>query len=923
MNKQQLASRIWRTANEMRSSIDAGEYKDYILGFVFYKFLSENEVAFLKNKLDWEDADIREDLNEGNERDVESIRDEIGYFISYDGLFSTWIDPDYDFTEGSVVDALNAFSRNIKPEYAHVYGGIFDTLSTKLSKLGETAAKRTSAINAILELINPIPMASAEGYDVLGFIYEYLISNFAANAGKKAGEFYTPHEVSELMSDIVAHHLAGKTEISIYDPTSGSASLLLNIGQSIARLNGNPDGIRYYAQEKNEATYNLTRMNLVMKGIKPANIVTRRADTLEEDWPLRSDSDQPLRVDACVSNPPYSQKWKPKDHANDPRFLNYGLAPRGKADYAFLLHSFYHLRPDGIMTIVMPHGVLFRGDAEGQIRTRLVEEGAIDAIIGLPANIFFGTGIPTIIMVLKPNRNRDDILFIDASKGLVKQGNKNRLRSQDIRRAFDAYVDRRNIDGYCRVVEKEEIVRNGCNLNISRYVDSTEPPESWDIYSTMFGGVPRAEIDQLGEYWNAFPGLREELFELDGNRWRLRSVDVSSIVQQHESVMAFRKRYREAWAGFDDELAGRLIGQIMDVHPVADEETFVKDAFARMSEVPLVDPYRCYQCLDDQWARIVGDLEIIQDEGLDALNVVDPHTVIKKDGDKEEEVVDNKEPWVGRILPFDLVQRELFPERLDEIASIEKEVAHCESEIGEILGGLDGEEREGAYVKESGEGFDFQELGGAIDELYADEDEELASLIEYRAIGTSKVVKPLRLAFVREHPEVDWGAMKSSGGCYAAKVVNARISDLRACVSVEKGSLLARLMRVAGLNERRKTLEAELKSTKTRKGKRKVLHDDTKDAIESLSTDQAFALLRIKWVDELMDELAAIPDELIDGLTTTVSKLNEKYAVPFEDVDTQIERSEHEFVGLLGQLDGDEDDIAGIRELIRLMGGEQ
>ncbi len=904
----------------MRSSIDAGEYKDYILGFVFYKFLSENEVAFLRRN-DWEDEDIRQDLSEDNEDDVEFIKGEIGYFISYEGLFSTWVNST-DFTEGAVVDALGAFARNVNPDYRAVFGGIFDTLSAKLPNLAETAPKRTAAISEILKLIDPIPMTSSEGYDVLGFIYEYLISNFAASAGKKAGEFYTPHEVSELMSDIVAHHLQGKTEISIYDPTSGSASLLLNIGQSIARRNGNPDGIRYYAQEKIEATYNLTRMNLVMKGIKPSNIVTRRADTLAEDWPLISDSDQPLRVDACVSNPPYSQKWKPKDCANDPRFLNYGFAPKSKADYAFLLHNLYHLKRDGIMTIVLPHGVLFRGGTEEEIRRKLVDEGAIDTVIGLPANTFFGTGIPTIIMVLKPNRDRDDILFIDASKGYVKNGAKNQLRSRDIRRAFDAYVDRCDIDGFCRVVPKDVIEANGYNLNIPRYVDSSEPTEPWDIYSTMFGGIPNSELDELGDCWLAFPCLRDALYECGGNRSFPRVENVSKAIREHESTELFEKLFRDAWAGFDDELGGCLIDGIMDVHPVADEEVFVESVFSRMAGVPLVDPYRCFQSLDDHWRDIVGDLEIIQGEGLGSLTCVDPHKVMKKNGDREEEVVDKKEPWVGRILPFDLVQRELFPDRLAEIASIEEEASRCMSDIEAVFSELDAEEREGTFVKDGGEEFNFSEIKGSIDELYADEDDEIAALVEYRAIGTSKEKKQERLDFVPRHPEVDWGAMRASGGCYSAKAVGNRIAVLRGRVTVGEGSLLARLLHVAELDDRRKALEGQLKSTRTSKGKLELLRDDTKTAIENLGTQQALELLRIKWVGSLMDELYAIPGEIIDELAASVQRLNDKYAVTYEDVDNKIAEAESELVELLGQLTGDDDDVAGVGELARLLGGE-
>ena len=318
----------------------------------------------------------------------------------------------------------------------------------------------------------------AADYDVLGFIYEYLISNFAANAGKKAGEFYTPHEVSMLMSEIISWHLAGRENITIYDPTSGSGSLLINIGKAVARRNGNPDSIKYYAQELKENTYNLTRMNLVMRGILPDNIVARNGDTLEDDWPWfdtvenKDETYDPLFVDAVVSNPPYSQNWDPEDKELDPRF-KFGVAPKSKADYAFLLHDLYHLRPDGIMCIVLPHGVLFRGGEEGAIRKNLVENRHIQAIIGLPANIFFGTGIPTIVMVLRKQRETSDVLVVDASKHFVKEGKNNKLRASDIRRIVDAVTTNATVDKFSRLVPIDEIRANDYNLNIPRYVDSS------------------------------------------------------------------------------------------------------------------------------------------------------------------------------------------------------------------------------------------------------------------------------------------------------------------------------------------------------------------------------------------------------------------------------------------------------------------
>lgn len=319
MNKQQLAAKIWESANKMRSKIEANEYKDYILGFIFYKFLSDKEVKYLI-ELGYTNDDM-DTVTEDDKEIVENIQKNIGYFISYDNLFSTWLAKGSDFNVADVRDALSAFSRLINTSHKKVFDGVFDTLQTGLSKLGDSSNSQTKAISDLLHLIKDIPMDGKQDYDVLGFIYEYLISNFAANAGKKAGEFYTPHEVSLLMSEIVADHLKDRTEIKIYDPTSGSGSLLISIGKAVGKHMGDSDRIKYYAQELKENTYNLTRMNLVMRGILPDNIVTRNGDTLEEDWPYFDESDpvgtyDPLYVDAVVSNPPYSQNWNPADNAH-------------------------------------------------------------------------------------------------------------------------------------------------------------------------------------------------------------------------------------------------------------------------------------------------------------------------------------------------------------------------------------------------------------------------------------------------------------------------------------------------------------------------------------------------------------------------------------------------------------------------------
>ena len=715
MNKQQLAAKIWESANQMRSKIEANEYKDYILGFIFYKFLSEKEERYLLGL-----GYTREDMDTVTEDDTEVMEDvqkNIGYFISYPNLFSTWLKKGVDFNVADVRDALSAFERCINPIQKKVFENIFETLSVGLSKLGDTAANQTKAISELIRLIADIPMDGKQDYDVLGFIYEYLISNFAANAGKKAGEFYTPHEVSILMSEIVANHLKDRSEIEIFDPTSGSGSLLINIGKSIAKYLGDSDKIKYYAQELKQNTYNLTRMNLVMRGILPSNIFTRNGDTLEEDWPYFDENDRigtykPLYVDAVVSNPPYSQKWDPSDKESDPRYKEYGLAPKGKADYAFLLHDLYHIKPDGIMTIVLPHGVLFRGGEEGTIRKNLIENNKIDAIIGLPANIFFGTGIPTIIMVLKQKRENTDVLIIDASKGFEKVGKNNKLRACDIKKIVDTVTGRLTIDGFSRLVERSTIRENDYNLNIPRYVDSSEQPEKWDIYASMFGGIPKTEVDELAGYWDAFPGLRNDLFVNASDQYlAFINANIKNIINDHEDIRNFVSSYKDAFDGLDTFLVQELIDGQDSLAIAAEEEVISTEIFKRFEGLKLGDPYEAYQIVDDMWSQISIDLEIIQTEGHDAIRKVDPNMVTKKKNGKEVEV---QEGYIGHIFPFELVQKSLLKDRKEEIGSLDGRLSEISSEYEELLESLSEEDKEAAFINEDKTEFVFKEVTKAI-----------------------------------------------------------------------------------------------------------------------------------------------------------------------------------------------------------------
>ena len=738
MNKQQLASKIWESANKMRSKIEANEYKDYILGFIFYKFLSDREVKYLKDN-DWTEEYLPMVTEEDSET-VENVQKNIGYFIAYDHLFSTWIAKGSDFAADDVTVALAAFSRLVNASHKKVFDGVFDTLQTGLSKLGETSGARTKAIRDLIYLIKDIPMDGRQDYDVLGFIYEYLISNFAANAGKKAGEFYTPHEVSLLMSEIVAGHLKNRTEIKIYDPTSGSGSLLINIGQSAARYMDGENNIKYYAQELKENTYNLTRMNLVMRGILPDNIVARNGDTLEDDWPYFDDNDREntyerLCVDAVVSNPPYSQAWNPAGKESDPRFARFGLAPKGKADYAFLLHDLYHLKSDGIMTIVLPHGVLFRGGEEGTIRKNLIEQNHIDTIIGLPANIFFGTGIPTIIMVLKQRRSNTDVLIIDASKGFAKIGKNNVLRACDIKKIVDVINNRVSVDKFSKVVSRDEIRANDYNLNIPRYVDSSEQAESWDIYASMFGGIPENELQTLQDYWNAFPHLKTTLFVSDNDAYcHLATDDLKTAITNHPDILAFKKDYQQKFEDFDAFLESELIVNMEHLNIPKEETKLSDEIFARLRHVPLIDRYNAYQLLDEDWSKISIDLEVIQTEGFAAIRQVDPNMVIKKKNGKDQEV---QEGWVSHILPFALVQETLLSDDLRALQNKETRLNEISGEFETLLDELSEEDKEQDFVNEAKDAFVAAEVKKALKAKEADPD-TLAILKNVNALFTEE-----------------------------------------------------------------------------------------------------------------------------------------------------------------------------------------
>ena len=509
------------------------------------------------------------------------------------------------------------------------------------------------------------------------------------------------------------------------------------------------------------------------------------------------------------------------------------------------------------MTIVLPHGVLFRGsakkddnergDAEWEIRKQLLELNHIDAIIGLPPNIFFGTGIPTIIMVLKKNRPNTDVMIVDASTGFEKIGKSNQLRASDIKRITDTVIGRITTPGYSRAVTLKEIRENEYNLNIPRYIEKDSGAEHWDIRALMFGGIPEIEINELKSYWSALPGLREALFAGDGHYAQLVSADVESACNVHKSVQGFRKRFAEAFAGLKDYLKQQLLDQTESLLIPHEETVLCADIFNRLASIPLIDKYEAFQLLDDAWTKIAVDLEILQTEGAGAAKKVDPNMVLKKKDGKESEV---QEGWIGHVMPFQLTQEKLLASELNALQDKENELVQVTSEYEQMIDELSEEDKGQNYFDAEKGKFDQTEIK----------------------------------KFIKAYPE-------------------------------EKETI-GMLRKADALINREKVLKKAIKADS------QALHLKTKEVIENLTAEQIRMLLEAKWIEPLVQKLNALPNRIISELNQKLKVLSQKYTETLPDVERQIAQTESELTGLLDQLTGSQEDMNGLAELKKLLGGK-
>ncbi|MBS4193221.1 type I restriction-modification system subunit M [Bacillus sp. FJAT-49705] len=725
ITSEEIKRRLWDGASELRGSMDASRYKDYMLGLMFYKFLSDKTLETFKvtsglgqmaeSELVEEYTKAKAEYGEQLDKMIQNV---LGYYVSPEYLYQTWLKDINlgDFEVQKVTDSLNNFERTIAVSGdSNDFKGLFSssTLDLTDTALGSNLNERSKNIKALILLFADLNMVALQKGDVLGDAYEYLIGQFAMESGKKAGEFYTPRQVSEVMAQIVAKTSDVK---SIYDPTVGSGSLLLTVKKHLDE--DVQKNLSYYGQEKNTATYNLTRMNLLLHGVRPEKMTIKNGDTLSQDWP--EDPERPnegVQFDAVVMNPPYSAKnWnKAGLKVSDPRFEVAGvLPPDSKGDFAFLLHGLFHLGQNGTMAIVLPHGVLFRGSAEGEIRERLLEKNYIDTIIGLPNNLFTNTGIPVAVMILKKNRNiNEPVLIIDASHDFIKVGKQNVLQEKDIAKIVDTYVERREVNGYSCLVKREDILENQYNMNIPRYIEAIDKEIPHDVDAHLQGGIPQKNIDDLKILQSTVSDvLGKSLKEIrDGYVELLKPVEEisdailsdSRIVEKSKEIESKAKAYIDKYWGILRNVdSSSSFTQLMD-EMLVEIKTILAD-------FNYIDVYDGYQIVAEIWKNaLTHDTEIIAlSDFYTAGRTREPNMVTKGTGDKKREEQDG---WVGSIVPNELIAKLLYSDELEEIESKNIRIQEIENELSDLVESAKVEDSDeanalGEMLNEAGEAFE-------------------------------------------------------------------------------------------------------------------------------------------------------------------------------------------------------------------------
>ena len=851
MDTSVITSRLWDGANELRGSMNASQYMDYMLGLMFYKFLSDKTLEQVRMTEQLYELTEEELVNhyknvydEYQKQYIDLIRQQLGYYIQPEYLYQRWIQ---DINEGrfeleTIRTSLDDFERTIAGgQNPDDFENLFSSLDLTNQALGKDLNERSKNIKELISLFADLNMVALQKTDILGDAYEYLIGQFAMEAGKKAGEFYTPRQVSEVMAQIVT--LSGDVT-SVYDPTVGSGSLLLTVKQHLSSQE--QKNLNYYGQEKNTATYNLTRMNLLLHGVRPEKMTIRNADTLAQDWP--EDPKRPseaVQFDAIVMNPPYSlKKWNSDGLTiSDPRFSFVGMMPPDKTgDYAFLLHGLYHLGQKGTMAIVLPHGVLFRSGAEGAIRQRLIDKNYIDAIIGLPGKLFANTGIAVCIVVLKKNRSiGDSILVIDASKHFTKGKDHNILQDKDIARIVDTYSQRIENTGYSHLVSLDELKKNDYNLNIPRYVEQIETEIPHHVDAHLYGGIPKEDFNKLPILTTVTKDiLSMHLQEIRNGYYDIKNMDTlrvdildSASVEEvngklNKRIEVYVEKYWENLKSVNEQtgLAGL-------------KSAMLADAKRLFMDIKWVDPYEAYQVVAELWNTIFNhDLEIIAASGFyESARMTEPNMVSKGQGKNKRMV---QEGVRGSIIPNDLIEEILFSEKKKELEVIQVELENVSDELSELV--------EAAKVEESDEYY-------ALNDLIKRNDEG-----ETTETFDAKLVKK---------------ELKNLGPTDDAYQLVKQTNDL---------------------------LEKTKKLKKISKNNREALNDEICARFGTLTHDEIDQLLRIKWFGSFVAVMTDILRAPILKEIDTLLMLKTRYSDTVRSLDAAIDHLEKSIEDMMKEL---------------------
>lgn len=847
----EIKKRLWDGANELRGSMNASQYMDYMLGLMFYKFLSDKTLEQVRMTEQLYELTEEELVNhyknvydEYQKQYIDLIRQQLGYYIQPEYLYQRWIQ---DINEGrfeleTIRASLDAFETTIAGgQNPDDFENLFSSLDLTNQALGKDLNERSKNIKELISLFADLNMVALQKTDILGDAYEYLIGQFAMEAGKKAGEFYTPRQVSEVMAQIVT--LSGDVT-SVYDPTVGSGSLLLTVKQHLSSQE--QKNLNYYGQEKNTATYNLTRMNLLLHGVRPEKMTIRNADTLAQDWP--EDPKRPseaVQFDAIVMNPPYSlKKWNSDGLTiSDPRFSFVGMMPPDKTgDYAFLLHGLYHLGQQGTMAIVLPHGVLFRSGAEGAIRQRLIDKNYIDAVIGLPSKLFANTGIAVCIVVLKKNRSiGDSILVIDASKHFTKGKDHNILQDKDIARIVDTYSQRIENTGYSHLVSLDKLKKNDYNLNIPRYVEQIETEIPHHVDAHLYGGIPKEDFNKLPILTTVTKDILSiHLQEIRNGYYDIKNMDTLRVdILDSASVEEVNGKLNKRIEVYVEKYWENLKSVNEQTGLAGVKSAMLADAKRLFMDIKWVDPYEAYQVVAELWNTIFNhDLEIIAASGFyESARMTEPNMVSKGQGKNKRMVQDGVR---GSIIPNDLIEEILFREKKKELEVTQVELEAVSDELSELV--------EAAKVEESDEYY-------ALNDLIKRNDEgEMAETFD------AKLVKK---------------ELKNLGPTDDAYQLVKQTNDL---------------------------LEKTKKLKKISKNNREALNDEICARFGTLTHDEIDQLLRIKWFGSFVAVMTDIFRAPILKEIDTLLMLKTRYSDTLQSLDTEIDDLEKSIEDMMKEL---------------------